>query len=201
LPFGAGMLTAVAFLACSIYFFEMIMELLGVVNLTGTWNKVSPRMRQLFLGVAVTSLLTVLASGAALAALRGAEVDAIGSSAQPLGSLRGMLIIGATVGMSTAVFVALGLSGGSLIKSALHLYAIIAACAHGMLAFWILSARMTRIASEWSLEFWKALLRVLTAPWRHLFGWLSRYAAIRNALRLEAPAPRPEVVVDNVRAA
>ncbi len=184
LPLGAGFLTGLAFLACSVFFFEMILELLGVGNVSGIWHDGTPGVRRGLLALAIVCVLMVLAAGASLAALRGAEIDAIGGSQNALGGYRDALIIAATVAMSTAVFVALGLSTWSVIKSLLHFYVIAAVLIHGGLAGVILFLRLIRIVFERGVALVKSILAVFTAPWRRLIGWLARYDAIRKALRI-----------------
>lgn len=187
LPFGAGFLTGVAFLACSIFFFEMLLELLGVGNLSGVWQRAATPVKRGLVTLCVLCLAMVVMAGAILAGLRAGAFDSVSLTGEFLGVAKRTWLAIATVEITLTVFVACGLAGWSVIRSLLHLYGVGTVILHGVLAIWALGLRLSCMAFESIGEIAKRVLAVGTAPWRMLYAWLSRYAWVRRALRLEPP--------------
>jgi hypothetical protein len=185
LPLSTGLLTAIAFLGCSAFFFEMVLELIGFGENVSVWRRGSKRMQRVMLGVALACLFVVISSTVLLAALRGLELESFSTASAGGGGVwRTRWIVLATIGISVAVFVALGLSAWSVKRMFLHVYALLAIAAHGTLAFAAMLSRLLRVVVERGVEIVKAVLSIATAPWRHTLGWLSRYEWIRTSLRL-----------------
>lgn len=191
LPFSAGFLTGIAFLACSIFYFEMLFELAGIGNFSGVWHQASRPVRKALIGLCVTCLLMVVCAGGLFAALRGASFGSSSVAGEVFGVSRHSLLVIATVQITLAVFVACGLAGWSVVRSFLHLYGVATAAGHGALAGLALVLRLARFAFEGTLEVIKRMLAVATAPWRYLYAWLARYESIRNALRLRLDDGEP----------
>lgn len=195
LPFSVGFLTGIAFLACGIFYFEMLLELVGVGNFSGVWHQASRPVRRALIGLCFICLAMVLCAGGLFAALRGASFGSTTVAGQVFGVSRHSLLVVATVQITLAVFIACGLAGWSVIRSLLHLYGVATALAHGALAGLALLLRLFRFAFEGFLEVVKRLLAVATAPWHRLHEWLARYEVVRNALRLRLDTGWPSMPV------
>jgi hypothetical protein len=191
LPLKAGPLTVLAFLACSVFFFEALLELFGVHTFGGTWGRTSGSVRRLLIVTTASCLTMVLASGAILGLIRGGAVSsANGGVGLSTGQLD-VLIPMATIMMSVAVFVALGLSAWSVTTSALHVWGILTVIAHALLASARLSLELARLVVARVFGLLQAVLRLVTEPWRRLHAWLCRYESVRQIMRLE-PETSPD---------